>query len=205
MRYAFAGCSALGAIRIPSGCTTPGDYVFSACTHLSDVTIENGVTSFGINAFAQCISLSTVTIPSSMTEISGGMFWRSGITGLTIPDSVTSIGDSAFAFSAIKDIHIPSSVSTIGNYVFNKCDNFTACTIESTALTMGDYVFSGCTGLYRIYATSHTAGTVTNLTFYGVRDSSTGTLYYPTGADYSSWMSTDDYYLGKYNWTAIPV
>jgi hypothetical protein len=28
-----------------------------------------------------------------------------------------------------------------------------------------------------------------------------GTLYVPSGSDYSSWLRTDEYYLGYYNWT----
>jgi len=29
-------------------------------------------------------------------------------------------------------------------------------------------------------------------------------LEYPSGSDYSSWLSTDEYYLGYYGWTAVP-
>jgi len=30
-----------------------------------------------------------------------------------------------------------------------------------------------------------------------------GTLHVPSGSDYSAWMSTSDFYLGKYNWTKV--
>jgi len=28
-------------------------------------------------------------------------------------------------------------------------------------------------------------------------------LYVPEGSNYNTWMSTSNYYLGKYNWTKV--
>jgi len=47
-----------------------------------------------------------------------------------------------------------------------------------------------------------TAPAIQNSTFNGVK--ANGTLTVPQGSTgYDTWMSTGDYYLGKYNWTKI--
>jgi hypothetical protein len=37
----------------------------------------------------------------------------------------------------------------------------------------------------------------------GVKDN--GTLYYPSGSDYSSWLSTGRYYLGYHKWVGQKI
>ncbi len=62
---AFAGCTVLKSIEIPSSVTTIGNYVFSGCTSLTSVTIGNSVTSIGSGAFYNCTSLTSVTFENT--------------------------------------------------------------------------------------------------------------------------------------------
>jgi hypothetical protein len=47
------------------------------------------------------------------------------------------------------------------------------------------------------------APTINNYTFYNIKPC--GSLYYPAGSNYSSWLSNSSYYLGYYNWNKAIV
>ena len=64
---------------------------------------------------------------------------------------------------------------------------------------IGSGAFQNCTSLESITSQAITAPTIQSYTFNNVKTG--GTLYVPAGSDYSSWMSTDSYYLGYYDWT----
>ena len=99
------------------------------------------------------------------------------LTSITIPGSVTSIKASAFSWrSSLTSITIPDSVTSIGEGAFSDCSNLNVITCRAT-----------------------TAPSIMSNTFEGIK--SNGLLKIPAGSDYSSWMSTGNYYLGKYNWT----
>ena len=142
------------------------------------ITIPDSVTSIGDSAFERCFSLTSITIPNSVTSIEGGAFsYCSGLTSVTIPDSVTSIGNAAFSYcSGLTSVTIPDSVTSIGSAAFENCSSLNEITCLAT-----------------------TAPSIMSATFKNIKQN--GTLRYPSGSDYSSWMRTDDFYLGKYNWT----
>ena len=147
--YAFWGCSGLTSLTIPSGVTWIGEEAFSDCSGLTSLTIPSGVTSIGNSAFAGCSGLTSLTIPSGVTSIGGGAFGGcSGLTSLTIPSGVTSIGYQTFyGCSGLTSLTIPSSVTSIGEGVFHGCSGLTSLTIPSGVTSIGGAVFSGCSGL----------------------------------------------------------
>lgn len=103
------------------------------------------------------------------------------LTSITIPGSVTSIKASAFSWcSSLTSITIPDSVTSIGEGAFSDCSNLNVITCRAT-----------------------TAPSIMSNTFEGIK--SNGLLKIPAGSDYSSWMSTGNYYLGKYNWTTEEI
>ena len=147
---AFAGCSGLTSLTIPSGVTSIDSEAFRGCSGLTSLTIPSGVTSIGAGAFYGCSGLTSLTIPSCVTSIGGWAFeYCSGLTSLTIPSGVTSIGESAFAgCSGLTSLTLPSSVSSIGNSAFSGCSGLTSLTIPSSVTSIGDWgTFYGCSGL----------------------------------------------------------
>ena len=68
------GSKVEGAIAIPDGVTSIGDYAFFACTGLTSVTIPDSVTSIGNYAFYNCEGLTSVTIGSSVESIGEDAF-----------------------------------------------------------------------------------------------------------------------------------
>ena len=125
--------SASGAITIPAGVTSIGEYAFYNCTGLTSVTIPAGVTSIGGSAFAGCTSLASITIPAGVTSIEGYAFYQcTGLTSITIPAGVTSIGEGAFYYcTSLTSITIPAGVTSIGIGSFGACTSLTNITVDS--------------------------------------------------------------------------
>ena len=124
---------------------------------------------------------------------------NSCITTITIPDSVTSIGNEAFYnCTKLTSVTIGNSVTSIGDSTFMDCTSLAEVIIGTGVTTIGQ-AFYGCKRLTSITCLSQQALSIQSNVFQNV--ALDGTLYVPAGSDYSSWMSTDQYYLGYYNWT----
>lgn len=198
---AFDSCFGLTSINIPNSVTSIGNNVFVNCSGLTSATIGNSVTSIGEYAFSNCYSLTSINIPNSVTSIGRNAFSScSGLTSINIPDSVTSIGQEAFySCKGLVSITIPNSVTSIGGGAFAYCSGLTSITIPNSVISIGQYTFDGCSKLNEITCLATTAPSIGFNTFSGIKQK--GLLKVPAGSDYSSWMSTGDYYLGYYNWT----
>ena len=123
------------------------------------------------------------------------------IVGVNVPSTVTSIPERCFRnCSILSDAYITSSVTNIASGAFeNTAIEFFE--IPATSVTIGDRVFAGCSALTAITMNAPTAPSVSQNTFYQVHTG--GTLTYPSGSDYSSWLSNNEYYLGYYGWTGV--
>ena len=125
------------------------DYAFAGCSGLTSLTIPSGVTSIGDGAFYGCSGLTSMTIPSSVTSIGDRAFHGcSGLTSLTLPSSVTSIGYQTFSgCSGLTSLTIPSGVTSIGYYAFEGCSGLTSIYVYTKNLPEFGYrynVFNGC-------------------------------------------------------------
>ncbi len=96
---------------------------FAGCTALESVIIPSSVTNIGARAFNNCSSLKSLVIPNGVTTIGTYAFYGSGITGtLVVPSSVTSIGNYAFSglqvsnltFNRNVDIYAFGATTAIG-------------------------------------------------------------------------------------------
>ena len=201
---AFDGCSELTSVTIGNSVTSIGSYAFHECSGLTNVTIGNSVTSIGREAFSGCSGLTSITIGNLITEIGNSAFYGcSGLTNITIPDSVTSISNSAFSgCTGLTSVTIGNSVTSIGESAFYGCFGLTSITIPDSVTLIGDNAFIYCSGLTNITCNATTAPTISSFTFFEVKIN--GTLTVPAGSTgYDVWMGTDNYYLGKYNWTKV--
>lgn len=99
-------------------------------------------------------------------------------------------------------ISATTSVNDCCSNMFDNCTSLTEFEIgEWVTEILSWFMFNGCTNLKTIIAKPSTAPTIKNNTFEGIAEN--GTLYVPTGSDYSSWLSTNSYYLGYYGWNVI--
>ena len=192
--WAFSDCGLTGELVIPNSVTTIGDGAFSRCTGLTgELVVPNSVTTIGYSAFSRCTGLTSIEIPNSVRTI--GMMAFSDCTGLTgelvIPNSITTISESAFTnCEGLTSVVIPNSITTIGIEAFSHCTGLTYLIIPKSVRTIGEAAFYDCTGLNEIICYAKTAPTIDVNTF-NVKTTG-GTLYYPTGSDYSTWLIYDD-------------
>ena len=131
--YAFANCSGLTNIEIPSGVTSIGDYAFYGCSGLTNIEIPSGVTTISDYAFFDCSSLTNIKIPNGVTTIGEYAFYGcSSLTNIEIPSGVTSIGDYAFSYSGLTSMAFceNSQLKSIGDSAFENCYGLNAVYIS---------------------------------------------------------------------------
>lgn len=111
--YAFAGCTYLGAVKVPDQVMKLGNYCFKDCTNMTAVNI-NGVgedgntslTTIGNGLFYNCISLSQVVFPERVSNID-------------------SVHNTCYGCSSMTYLGLPNNAGS-ADHVF-KYDNVTGC------------------------------------------------------------------------------
>ena len=151
-------------IKIPKSLKIIGDFAFSY-SYLEEIDINN-VEFITQGAFMGCEHLHKINLGNNLQTIFPHAF--------RICTSLTSI-------------IIPNSVTTIGDYAFEYCSGLTSVTIGSGVTDIGSGAFSNCSSLNSITCLATTAPTVGYNTFDDI--ATNGTLYVPSGSDYSSWSS----------------
>ena len=103
---AFAGCSDLKEIVIPSSVKSIGSSAFYCCGNLESIIFNEGLEIIGYNAFNACDSLTSIVIPDSVIEIGGSAFtWCQGLEYVVIGRGVKYLYSGAFnECSSLKDV-----------------------------------------------------------------------------------------------------
>lgn len=122
--------------------------------------------------------------------------WGATITGNTYTDGQGILAFNrdvkSFPYNAysnkkeLQTIEIPNTVTVISGQSFIYCSKLQEVTIGSGVTSILNYAFYSCSSLATIYAHPTTAPTLGTGVF-GV--ASSGTLHYPSGSDYSTWIS----------------
>lgn len=128
---AFAGCSELTHVYIPSTYTNIGMGAFCDCPNLQLVNIPDGVTEIHDLTFKNCGTLANISIPNSVTSIGMEAFAGTNLSQVIFPESVTSIGSQAFYdCSNLSYIELPHSITDIANDAFEGCEKLNSVTIS---------------------------------------------------------------------------
>ena len=117
--------------------TAIGDLAFAACSSLESVTIPSGVKSIGNDAFYRCALLKSVSIPAGVTFVGEHSFDTcTSLSDISLPGSVTLIGEYAFAgCTSLKWIEVPSAVDLLGKAAFSGCTSLKRITVGSANKT----------------------------------------------------------------------
>ncbi len=180
---AFADCTNLVSVDIPSSVTFIGSTAFSGCAKLGSIRIDannayyTSVDGILYNKQKTEIVLipkaivGAVAIPNGVRTISSNAFSDCiGLTSVEIPSSVTTIGEDAFSgCEKLTGVNITDIASWCGVAFANAqanplavaqnlyIDNVlaTSLVIPDTVTSIGDYTFYGCSGVTSIYIPSN--------------------------------------------------
>ena len=205
--YSFFGCSSLTSIDLGKGIKTIGNAVFYYCSSLTYIVIPSSVTSIGLNAFNTCYfhkdnfinNSSATNYPWSAiiydTVQDDGLYilgttavgCKENATNVIIPSNITSISNFAFYnCTSLTSVDIGNSVTSIGDYAFSYCSSLTSVTIPESITYIENKAFYNCRSLNEITCISTTAPTLNGTVFMDLPTN--GTLTYPCGSDYSTWL-----------------
>jgi hypothetical protein len=73
--HAFAWCTSLTSIELPSSLTSIGAVAFYNCYSLTCIKLPPSLASIGNYAFYGCRSLTSIDLPASLTSIGNGVFF----------------------------------------------------------------------------------------------------------------------------------
>lgn len=129
--HAFANCTALKKVTLPSTLTSIGNSTFENCTSLEEIELPQGLTRIGSSVFEGCTALKKVTLPSTLTNIAGSAFKNcSSLEKIEFPEGLTMIESCAYQdCTALKEITIPSTVQEILTKVFDGCVSLEKVTV----------------------------------------------------------------------------
>jgi hypothetical protein len=178
---AFAECTSLTSVMIPSSVTFIGDWAFGYCPSLTNIEVaiaNEYYSSVGDVLFDQMKELiikypmgksGSYIIPSSVTSIGKGAFAEcTSLTSVMIPSSVTFIGDWAFGYcpsltnievaianeyySSVDGVLLDRMKELIIQYPMGKSGSYI---IPSSVTSIGDWTFEDCWGLTSVTISSN--------------------------------------------------
>ena len=148
----FESIKNLEKVMIGDGISSVGGWAFANCSSVTAVDLPTTLASIGENAFRSCNGLKNITIPYSVTSIGNSAFILcKGLTSVGLNYGLTSIGNNAFeGCSGLTSVEIPASLTSFGNYAFRYCENLAKATFQNGLTTIGASFFQQCTGLTEV-------------------------------------------------------
>lgn len=154
----------LEEVILPEGLTTIEDAAFANCTALEKLNVPSTVTTLG-RWILENTKVASFTIPEGVTTIPASCFYASALTSMVVPKTVTSFatiyeedyGDCSWAFincMQLTSLVIEAPVNTIPNDFFSSADydvndiivktNLTSLVLPDEVETIGAGAFNGC-------------------------------------------------------------
>lgn len=168
---AFAGCTKVEKIILPSSVTEIGDRAFYD-SGIVEFTVPASVKKIGTQIFFQADKLDTVYYNSDYANQTASVFgatWirkvvfggkkvpanvcqsASGLSEVVIGKTVIEIGNNAFEdCTNLSNVTIPDSVSVIGEASFAGCSGLNTVEIPNSVIRINKRAFAGCTNLYTV-------------------------------------------------------
>lgn len=151
---AFAECTSLTSIALPTSVRTIGCSCFEGCKALQSIVIPEGVTEIEYETFRNCEALSGVALPSTLKTLGGSWSFMGGVfegcsslKTINLPGAISAINRYTFAYSGLESITIPDSVTEIGNNAFSSCEKLVSVTLSNNLKELSSRIFSGCVSL----------------------------------------------------------
>lgn len=118
--YAFAGCTNLKAVTIPSGVEKIDEGTFGYCSSLTEIVIPEGVTEIGTMAFTNCDNIVRAQLPTTLKTIGPAAFYcNKSLSEISFGGGLETISNGAFLdCPSLMEVNVPASVTEIGQYAF---------------------------------------------------------------------------------------
>jgi len=151
---AFAYCSSLERITIPSSVIDIGWEAFNSCSNLREVVLNEGLQKIGDKSFALCRSLESISLPSSVIEIGARAFGGcTNLRAVVLNEGLVKIRNNAFdECNSLESITIPSSVIQIGVDAFSECSNLREVECSGVLPKLGKERFFGVATAFDVFS-----------------------------------------------------
>ena len=157
-------------------------------------------------------SLVQIKNANNVTLWWGYTFSSTGLTTLQLTLSGSSLDNSLRDNECLYSVNVPEGVTGLTGGNFTGCTNLTQVFLPSTLTSLGNNEFRNAmaanpeitckaTTAPTIIAKEEPSAGIYRGSFLDIMTG--GTLYYPTGSNYSTWLSNDEYCLGYYSWTGV--
>lgn len=161
---AFANCTNLKRVTIPSCITATGGGMFWNCQSLETLTFGKTLTYFNGNSLHNTTSLTNIYYNGTLTDwlavqaqmVEARPNYRATnifingerIVDCVIPQGTTSLPPAVFrGFSDMKTVNIPDSVTSIGSHAFSKCISLESIDFPQNLETISADMCAACTSL----------------------------------------------------------
>ena len=143
---AFAFCTQLTSINLPSTIVKIDFAAFLNCSNLTEIDLPDGLKTIEVCAFCCCTNLQHVIIPNSVETIYYYAFENdTNLKTVVLPSSLETIDENTFdGCNNLKDVVLPSSLKYIKANAFNECKQFSKVEIPDSVVEIGDHAFNGC-------------------------------------------------------------
>ncbi|MBQ4558386.1 MAG: leucine-rich repeat protein [Clostridia bacterium] len=134
----------------PTGLTTISKQAFAYCSSLLKVLLPSTITAIGELAFSYCPSITTMSVAVDPNMSSSDVVYMSGANG-TEYNCIIHVGNKAIAY-ACKNTTFPSStyVLRVGSYAYTGNTSITSITIPAHITRIAKFAFQDCTNLKNV-------------------------------------------------------
>ena len=152
--YAFAGCSGITQLTIPSSVVSIGQMAFHS-NGFTTLTLPSSLKTVGSYAFYNNYSLTTISFTNSLVEVGEDAFGNVNTPWYqNQPDGLVYTGSVLYKYKGTMpsntNVTVPSGIKGIAGQAFVNCSNLSSITLPNTLKCIGKQAFYSCTGLNSI-------------------------------------------------------
>ncbi|MBR6619648.1 MAG: leucine-rich repeat domain-containing protein, partial [Clostridia bacterium] len=151
---AFANCTGITEVTMPSTLRTIDYRAFENCSNLTNVILNEGLKTIGDRAFSGT-AITEITVPSTVENLvttsvpaDSAFYGANNLKTVVFADGMLAIPVNALKNNmSVVEVSIPNSVTTIGNNAFYGCTEMIDISIPNSVTHIGSQAFYGCIAL----------------------------------------------------------
>ncbi len=142
---AFASCTTLFCVDLPSTLNEIGVSSFESCSKLCEVVNTSGLVKIGESAFRSCAFLSAFEFSDGLEKIGADAFYGcSRLSKVILPAGIKTVGSSAFSCCDSLVYADLGGLTEISECLFEKCSVLVKVDMSKKVTAIGDRAFRGC-------------------------------------------------------------